>query len=127
MRVSVSIILTLSIVTVSMLDSTRAYASGSHHGFGYGIHHGYGSHFGFGFVNSHYPYSYSYPYFSSAYVASAQQPVPIVVYRRRAQYTPHEKSAYCRKYMKKIVVDGKNVRAYGTACLQEEGSWRIVN
>ncbi len=29
-----------------------------------------------------------------------------------------------REYQTKITVDGKNVEAYGDACLQPDGSWR---
>jgi hypothetical protein len=121
MKIAVSIILTLTF----MIAIPYVHASGSHHGFGYGAHYGYGSHFGF--VNSHYPYSYRHPYFSPSYVVSTQQSASMDVYPQRAKIVSREKSAYCREYMKKIVVDGKKVRTYGTACLQEEGSWRIVN
>jgi len=30
-------------------------------------------------------------------------------------------------FLDEIVVNGKEAKAYGTACLQEDGSWRIVN
>jgi len=125
MRSGVYVIITLAIVTFGMLSPPNAHAGGGHHGFGHGFHHGHGLHFGFNFVFS--PYPYGYPYYAPVYVISAQQPPPIVVYRQRAQIIPRAKSAYCREYMKKIVVNGKEAKAYGTACLQEDGSWRIVN
>ncbi len=34
---------------------------------------------------------------------------------------------YCREYDQTIVVDGKTETAYGTACRQADGSWKIVN
>lgn len=34
---------------------------------------------------------------------------------------------YCREYQQTIVVDGKTERAFGTACQQPDGSWRIIN
>jgi len=103
MRIDVRIILTLAIITVSMFEPANAYASD--------IRYGYGSHFGF--VNSHYAYSYSYPYFSSAYVVSTLQLAPITAYFQRAR-SQH-------------IVGGKEVRAYGIACYQNDGSWRMVN
>ena len=126
MRIGVSIILTMAVLTIGAVLPPSAYAGGGHHGFGHGVHHGHGLHFGFGFAFSPYPYPYGYPYYAPVYVAPAQ-PSPTVVYRQRAQIIPREKSAYCREYTKKIVVDEKEARAYGTACLQDDGSWRMVN
>ncbi len=34
---------------------------------------------------------------------------------------------YCREYREWVVIDGREVPAYGTACQQRDGSWRIVN
>ena len=34
---------------------------------------------------------------------------------------------YCREYQEKVVIDGKTSSAYGTACRQPDGSWKIVN
>jgi len=34
---------------------------------------------------------------------------------------------FCREYDQTIVVDGKTETAYGTACRQADGSWKIVN
>jgi len=34
---------------------------------------------------------------------------------------------YCREYQQTVVIDGREQRAYGTACRQPDGSWRIVN
>jgi len=35
--------------------------------------------------------------------------------------------SYCREYETKVSVDGKQEKAYGTACRQPDGSWKIVN
>lgn len=40
---------------------------------------------------------------------------------------PHRGYRYCREYQQKITVDGKTERAYGRACRQPDGSWKIVN
>ena len=47
-------------------------------------------------------------------------------------YTPtktYETSSgqYCREYQEKVVIDGKTHSAYGTACRQPDGSWKIVS
>ncbi len=47
-------------------------------------------------------------------------------------YTPvktyeNASGQYCREYQEKVVIDGKTNSAYGTACRQPDGSWKIVN
>jgi surface antigen len=47
-------------------------------------------------------------------------------------YTPtrtyeNASGEYCREYQEKVVIDGKTHSAYGTACRQPDGSWKIVN
>lgn len=34
---------------------------------------------------------------------------------------------YCREYREWVVINGREVPAYGTACRQPDGSWKIVN
>jgi surface antigen len=34
---------------------------------------------------------------------------------------------YCREYQETVTIDGKQHKAYGTACRQPDGSWKIVN
>ena len=34
--------------------------------------------------------------------------------------------AYCREFQQQVVVGGRSERAYGTACQQRDGSWKIV-
>ena len=33
----------------------------------------------------------------------------------------------CREYQQTVTIGGETQQAYGTACRQEDGSWRIVN
>jgi surface antigen len=33
----------------------------------------------------------------------------------------------CREYQQKIIVGGETQQAYGTACRQSDGTWKIVN
>jgi len=50
----------------------------------------------------------------------------------RVSMTPtqtYQKSSgqYCREFQTEITVGGKKENAYGTACRQADGSWKIVN
>jgi surface antigen len=35
--------------------------------------------------------------------------------------------AYCREFQTNVTVEGKSDKAYGTACRQPDGSWKIVS
>lgn len=39
----------------------------------------------------------------------------------------HQRGRYCREFQTIITVDGKKQRAYGHACRQPDGSWKIIN
>jgi surface antigen len=39
--------------------------------------------------------------------------------------TYHSDRGYCREFQNTVVIDGKNENAYGTACRQPDGSWKI--
>lgn len=41
-------------------------------------------------------------------------------------YQP-EPQRYCREFTTTVNIDGEQQNAYGTACRQPDGSWRIVN
>jgi hypothetical protein len=65
------------------------------------------------------------PAYRPSYQPGAYQPaaVPAVDPYAAAQYS----QAHCREYSGTISVDGTARAAYGTACLQPDGTWRIVN
>ncbi len=47
-------------------------------------------------------------------------------------YTPqpayqNKSGQYCREFQQNITVGGKNETAYGTACRQADGTWKVVN
>jgi len=52
-----------------------------------------------------------------AYAAPAPAPAPA-----NLGYS----TANCREYSGTITIDGRQERSYGTACLQPDGTWRIV-
>lgn len=36
-------------------------------------------------------------------------------------------NTYCREYQQTVTIDGKEEKAYGTACRQPDGSWKVAN
>lgn len=108
------------------------YYGHGHHGYGYPNYgyrrygyrpyryrrYGYQS---FLYRNYGYPtYEYAEPVYAPPSAAAApvqQAPAP----------APREPQAYCREYTKEIIIDGETQTAYGTACMQADGSWRLVN
>ncbi len=68
-------------------------------------------------------YAYQQPVYrgTTAYVPP---PAPPVV---AAPLAPAYNADSCRDFNQKIVIDGVERNAYGKACLQPDGSWRIVN
>ena len=60
--------------------------------------------------------------------------VPSPVYAPRPVYVPPPvyvqppaPRPYCREYQGDAIINGSGQPFYGTACLQPDGSWRIVN
>ena len=41
--------------------------------------------------------------------------------------TDAQTGALCREYQQTVTVGGKQEQAYGTACRQADGSWKVVN
>lgn len=41
--------------------------------------------------------------------------------------TQAQTGAYCREFQQTVTIGGKTEQAYGTACRQPDGSWRIVS
>jgi surface antigen len=41
-------------------------------------------------------------------------------------YIDQNAGTYCRPYSQEIRIDGQLQESYGTACLQQDGTWRIV-
>ncbi len=36
-------------------------------------------------------------------------------------------NSYCREYQQTVTINGKQEQAYGTACRQPDGSWKVIN
>jgi len=101
------------------------YYGHGHHGYGY-RHYGY-PFYGYrryGYRQYRYRY-YGYPtyrYIAPAYLPPSAAAVPV----QRAP-APSPPEPYCREYTRKIVIEGQTQTAYGTACMQADGSWRLIN
>lgn len=67
----------------------------------------------------HWDYYHSRP--SVIYVYPAPPPPPAVIYIQPLT------TINCQQYQRQIVVDNQIQFVYGTACLQPDGVWRIVN
>jgi surface antigen len=39
----------------------------------------------------------------------------------------NESGMYCREYVQEIIVGGEKQKAYGKACRQPDGNWKIIN
>jgi hypothetical protein len=73
-----------------------------------------------------------YGYYSAPIIAPPPPPiyVPAPVYvppSPRVYVVPQAQQPYCREYQGDAVINGSGQPFYGTACLQPDGSWRIVN
>ena len=66
----------------------------------------------------------SYPRYAPPPVTYAPPPVTYAPPAPRVAATDR---AYCREYSGSVVVNGQAVATYGTACLQQDGSWKIVD
>ena len=58
-------------------------------------------------------------YAPPTYVAPPPAPTPVT-------YVDEDTGGYCREYSQTVRVGGRIQESYGTACLQPDGSWRIV-
>jgi surface antigen len=38
-----------------------------------------------------------------------------------------QSGAYCREYQTTVTIDGREQRAYGTACQQPDGNWEVIS
>lgn len=82
-----------------------------------------------------------YPDYYTAPVITMQSGAPVVIERTETVVTPapsalpadqtsptytDESGQTCREYQSTIMVGGRKQHAYGTACLQPDGTWRVV-
>ena len=125
------------LVTVAALAGAAPAEAQRHHG---GHHGGPSVSFGFGYYDP-YPSYYQRPYYYHSppvYVA----PPPVYYAPPPAYYAPPPSAVYaptaplagpraesganCREYQATVNVGGEPQEMTGTACLQADGTWRIV-
>ena len=75
-----------------------------------------------------YFYSAAYPYYAggTVYIAQPELQPPPPPPAPPETYVDNDSGSYCREYSQAIRVNGQPQEAYGTACLQPDGSWRVV-
>lgn len=128
-------------------DDRISYSLGLNFGYPYGYgayypHYGYyprygpyrapyGSRIGVGYRSGYYDafsLSFSLPLnFGPRYEPAPPAPTVLVPSVARATQSVPRDCLQQREYQTEIYIDGKAVPAYGTACLQADGSWRIVD
>ncbi len=60
--------------------------------------------------------------------APPAQPAPVSAQPAEPEPAPTPgESTYCREIIMEVVIDGVEQTAYGTACRQPNGSWKITN
>ena len=112
------------VLTVAALSLGSSPAAANGHGGGRVF-------FGFG-VNTWGPPAYYYPppyyYYPPPAVVYAPAPAYGTVQPIPAAPTYQAPvSQTCREYQTTVMVDGQAQPSYGTACLQPDGTWRIIN
>jgi hypothetical protein len=74
-------------------------------------------------------YSYDYPeYHPYRPIRYVVNPQPQVIYvDDESPVSQNNTNRYCREYYHNSYVGGSQRQTYGTACLQPDGSWEIIN
>ena len=128
--------------------AARGFASagggGFHGGGGHGGYGGYGGGYSYGYARGlgygggyyRHPRYYGavvYPYYLNGvyvndvypadYEAPTVDPAPIAPPQT---YVDNDSGNYCRQFSQEIAINGQPSESYGTACLQPDGTWRVV-
>lgn len=91
---------------------------------------GYGGSIGLGYSGGGYHDAYSLFFSLPLYFGPRYAPAPAPILVPAQPGAPRQPPAGClqtREYQTEIVIDGEPVPAYGTACLQADGSWKIIS
>ncbi len=73
-------------------------------------------------------YGYQQPAgYAQGYAVPAYTAPPAYAPQAAPAQAPAYSANYCRDFTQTIIIDGVEKNAYGKACLQPDGSWRIVN
>jgi hypothetical protein len=126
--------------TLAALTAAPAYADSNRHGHNdRGRHYDRGHHgHGWHDHNAHSRYSAPRFFFRTSYVPVYRPPVyrsvtyvtpPPVIYNSQPTIMASNLPAqdYCREYQATTTIGGQVNKSFGTACLQPDGSWKIIN
>lgn len=130
MRARLKAIMATTLIAVSIAPAAHA-GWRDHHDYGYGYGHGYDrhhgrhsrGHFSFNF------YSPPEPIFiepSPIYYEPPQAYIPAPT-PYPANYNNTGEDRYCREYTRPAQVGGRMQQTYGTACMQPDGDWQIID
>jgi hypothetical protein len=115
-------------VVAGLLSIAAPAAADGYFSYGFSSgHHYWRPHYGVGYVWG--PPVVVYPYYPPRVVYYAPAPVvvaPVPANPASPVYQTGD-GRYCREYQASIAVGGAVQPSYGTACLQPDGVWRIVN
>lgn len=106
----------------------RSEGHRGHHGYHH-RHHGR-SHYGYGYVWGPPVVVYRDPPPRTVYVVPAPAPIVLTQPVPASPASPVYQTTdgrHCREYQRTVIVGGLPQASYGTACLQPDGVWRIVN
>jgi len=115
-----------AVILAAALPAAPAQAWDGHnhsHGslfFSFGGPIGYGPYYGPAYAYPYYPppgYAYGPDYGGSQYAYGPGSAPP----------NQSGDQSYCREFQTTIVVDGRPEQAHGTACMQPDGTWQVVN
>lgn len=135
MRSAISVI---ALAVASMVSAGPAHAQrgGFHHD---GFHNGFRFHDGFRFRRDFdhrrfffHPFFFRHSFFRPFFFFGAPvfAPIPVALYPPMPYPSyltgPSAAGGSCYQYQTSIMMDGQIQPAWGTACQQPDGSWRIV-
>lgn len=103
------------VLSVIPLSAAQAYP-GHHHRHGH--HHGSRGFVSFGMVGA--------PYYPAPAPVIYSAPPPVAYVQNDLPPAP-EPDRYCREYQRDVYIDGRRQPAYGTACQEPDGSWKLVD
>ncbi len=107
----------------------RGHGGGGHGGHHGGFHGGHGGFHHHGFAHGHafffggaFVGPYPFPYYGYPYYYDAAGPYPVAPSPLYSAPMPGQ----CRVFQGEAVIAGTGQPFYGTACLQPDGAWHIV-
>lgn len=117
------LILALALISPMTVNTAEAHGHGGVPGWALGLGILGGVTLGYAMAHPYYAYPYDPYRYGNIYTYT-----PPTIYVQPG-YAPgaYIQQQYCREYTQNVIVGGVVRQSYGTACMQPDGSWRIVN